>query len=263
MMSSLQRGKSKMSERFEPFAKAREITKPVLPKRFYDKVTVEHGANGYEVRLDGRAIKTPGGKIVAVPTKALAELLANEWSGQGEHIDAATMPLTKLCNSAIEMVTANPEAIISELAGFASHDLVCYRADHPEALSAQQAKAWDEVVDLMQAKLGPRFSVTCGVLSVDQPQALVPALEARLSRLDAFKLTALHAMATLVTSVSLALLVLEGDLAPEDAWKRGHVDEDWNIAQWGEDHEAAMRRQSRWREFEACAKLIKAVDNSA
>ena len=252
-----------MAERFEPFAKAREIARPVLPRRFYEKVTVEAGAHGHEVRLDGRPIKTPGGRLVALPTPELAHHVAGEWSVQGEHVDAATMPLTKLCNSALEMVTADPEAIVREVAGFASHDLICYRAHYPEALAARQAKAWDGVVNAMQAKLGCRMNITAGVISIAQPDGLVPALENRIRGLDAFRLTALHAMATLVTSVSLAILVLEGDIEADDAWQRAHVDEDWNIAQWGEDHEAAMLRQSRWREFEACAKLIRSVENSA
>jgi chaperone required for assembly of F1-ATPase len=59
-------------------------------------------------------------------------------------------------------------------------------------------------------------------------------------------------MATSLTgSALLALAVAEGFLLPDDAWHAAHVDEDWNIAQWGEDSDAAARRADRFRDFSA------------
>jgi chaperone required for assembly of F1-ATPase len=37
------------------------------------------------------------------------------------------------------------------------------------------------------------------------------------------------------------------------------VDEDWNIAQWGEDAEAARRRAARRAEFDAAARVLELV----
>jgi chaperone required for assembly of F1-ATPase len=52
------------------------------------------------------------------------------------------------------------------------------------------------------------------------------------------------------------LAVARAQLSPEAAWNAAHVDEDWQISQWGEDEEAKLRRQSRKRDFDAAAKLL-------
>src|SRR5688572_706994 len=72
-----------------------------LPKRFYKAVSVAPRENLFEVHLDGRAIRTPAKQPLAVATEPLARAIADEWEAQGERIDPATMPLTKLVNTAI------------------------------------------------------------------------------------------------------------------------------------------------------------------
>ena len=63
-------------------------------------------------------------------------------------------------------------------------------------------------------------------------------------------------MTTLTGSALLALAVALRRLTPDQAWTAAHVDEDWQISQWGEDREAAERRETRWREFAAAAALL-------
>jgi chaperone required for assembly of F1-ATPase len=63
-------------------------------------------------------------------------------------------------------------------------------------------------------------------------------------------------MTGLTGSALLALAVALGRMTPEEAWKAAHVDEDWQIAQWGEDAEAAARRAARRRDFDAAARAL-------
>ena len=42
-----------------------------------------------------------------------------------------------------------------------------------------------------------------------------------------------------------ALAIEHGEITAEEGWSIAHLDEDWNIEQWGEDFEAAARRASR------------------
>ena len=42
-------------------------------KRFYKDVTVEATEGGWRVLLDGRAIKTAGGRPQVIPSRSLAE----------------------------------------------------------------------------------------------------------------------------------------------------------------------------------------------
>src|SRR5271154_4661863 len=70
---------------------------------------------------------------------------------------------------------------------------------------------------------------------------------------DPVALAALSAMTTLSGSALLALAVTRGRLSPEEAWRAAHVDEDFEIERWGVDADARVRREARWREFEAAA----------
>jgi chaperone required for assembly of F1-ATPase len=45
-------------------------------------------------------------------------------------------------------------------------------------------------------------------------------------------------------------------LAVEAAWQAAHVDEDWNMAQWGSDEMALERRAFRFAEFQAAATVL-------
>ena len=57
-------------------------------------------------------------------------------------------------------------------------------------------------------------------------------------------------------SLLLALATALGRLSPEEAWEAAHVDEDWQISQWGEDEEARERRENRRRDFAAAARMV-------
>jgi chaperone required for assembly of F1-ATPase len=93
-------------------------------------------------------------------------------------------------------------------------------------------------------------------MHVAQPEASLAAVRAEIEPLDAFRLAALHVMTTLTGSALLSLAIARGQLSPAAAWNAAHVDEDWQISQWGEDEDASMRRRSRQRDFDAAAKLL-------
>jgi chaperone required for assembly of F1-ATPase len=230
-----------------------------LPKRFYKTVAVEDRAAGLALLLDGKPVRTPGKALLILPTRALADALAEEWRAQGERIDPATMPLTKLANSAIDGVTRREQAVIDDIMAYAGSDLLCYRADTPLGLIEAQGKHWDPILAWAKSALGAPLALAEGVVHVAQPQASLEALKDKLQGRDPFSLTALHVMTALSGSALLALAVAEGRLTAEEAWQAAHVDEDWQIGQWGEDAEAASRHAARWRDFAAAARLMSLV----
>jgi chaperone required for assembly of F1-ATPase len=230
--------------------------KPSLPKRFYTDVTVGDEAGKAAILLDGRRVRTPGKSPLAVPSAALAEAIADEWRAQGDRIDPQTMPLTRLVNSAIDGVVGQEAAVVDDIVAHAGSDLLCYRASGPEGLLCLQAEAWDPVLSWAAGALGAPLSLAEGVMHVPQPETSLAALRAEIEPLDALKLAALHVMTTLTGSALLPLAVARGELSPEAAWEAAHVDEDWQISQWGEDAEAKQRRQNRKTDFDAAAKLL-------
>lgn len=222
-------------------------------RRFYKTATVTDD-NG--VALDGRVVKTPMKAPLRLPNRALAEAVAAEWEGQGEKILPSTMYFTKLANTAIDRVGAHRAEILAELLDYAGSDLVCYRADRPDALVARQAAAWDPVVDWARTTLDAPVQVTTGVIHMPQPEAALKAIAAALADLDDFQVAAFHGVMTIGGSALVALMVARGVMNAEAAWETCHVDEDYQIAIWGEDEEAAERRALRHTEFMACCRML-------
>jgi chaperone required for assembly of F1-ATPase len=230
------------------------------PKRFYRTASVAGDAPPFQVLLDGKPVRTPARRPLALPARALAEAVAAEWQVQGEHIDPVSMPLTRLVNSAIDGVAGREEQVRADIAKYAGGDLLCYRAGQPRELARRQAEAWDPVLAWAREALGARLVAAEGIVPVEQPEAARAAIAAALARLDAFALAAHHVMTTLTGSALLALAHGAGRLSAEEAWAAAHVDEDWQIAQWGEDAEAKARRDRRWAEMQAASRLLELLE---
>ena len=228
-----------------------------LPKRFYKVVSVGGGDGEYTaILLDGRPVRTPAKRPLAVPTRALADAIAAEWAAQGERINPNTMPLSKLAITAIDGVTLHAAAVAAEIVQFAGSDLLCYRAEAPEELIALQAAAWDPFLDWARTELGAVFRLAKGIVPVVQPKVALEKVAAAVAQFDAMALTALHVMTTLLGSAVLALAHAKGKISADEAWAAAHVDEDFQISKWGVDFEAAERRAARLREFQAASRFL-------
>jgi chaperone required for assembly of F1-ATPase len=223
-----------------------------LPKRFYERIAVEPAADGFAVVLDGRPIRTPARAQLVVPREPVAEAIAAEWRGQGERIDPARMPATRLANSALDGVAARTGAVIDEVVSFAGSDLLFYRAEAPEQLVTRQAALWDPILAEAEQALAVRFVLAEGVMPVEQ-SAPALAVVRRAVPVEPFALAGVNLLTTLTGSALIALAVRRGALPLDAAWAAAHVDEDWNISLWGEDAEAAARRARRYRDAEAAA----------
>lgn len=247
----------------DPVRRTQEQMKQALPRRFYSDAVAVETADGFIIQLDGKPVRTPGKALLAVPTRKAAELVAAEFLAQEEVINPVSMPVLRIINSAIDGVAADLQAVVEDVIRFSASDLICYRAEAPEALVVRQALAWNPVLDWARSALDAQFFLAEGIMHVKQPQKSLDAVGSWLQqRQDPFRLASIHVMTTLSGSALLALAVDAGALAAEQAWLAAHVDEDWNIEQWGEDDEANARRQARHREFNAAVTLGLALQGS-
>ena len=236
----------------DPVAAVQRQTRRELPKRFYETPEIVEQDGLFHLRLDGRPALSPGRNVLAVTDRALAEAMCSEWQAQGEHIDPAAMPVTRLVNTVLDGVIGNEPAICADILGYAGSDLLCYRAGEPRGLVDRQRALWDPVVAWVEGLLDIRLKLGEGVVHVEQPREVRIAMKLKLAvYTDPFALAGLSLATSLTGSVLLALAAAEGYLSPSDAWRAAHVDEDWNIAQWGEDAEAVARRADRHRDFMA------------
>jgi chaperone required for assembly of F1-ATPase len=238
-------------QRFERLSRDR-IHRP-LPKRFYKSVAVT-GQLG--IALDGRNVKTPLKAALVLPNRALAEAVAAEWEAQIEVINPHAMPMTKLANTAIDRAATEKSKITAEILEFAGSDMVCYRAENPEGLVLLQTAHWDPIIAWARSELKTSFATVSSITHKRQSDEALQALETHIATLDQFSLVAIHNLTTLTGSALLATMVAAGKISADAAWLSANVDEDWQIATWGKDAEAMIRREERLREFLACAKFL-------
>ena len=242
----------------DPGEPLRRSVRRELPKRFYKSVTITQTREGFGIQLDGRSVKTPAGKALAAPSRAIAEAIAAEWQAQGEVIDPAKMPITRLANSVIDGVALRTDEIIADIAKFFGSDLLFYRANGPEALVRRQAAQWDPVLAWATECFGAHFILSEGVMPVVQPESAVRAASQAIPT-DPWAVGALHVITALTGSALLALALAHGFHNADEVWTAAHLEEDWNSEQWGTDELALERRAARRAEFDAAALVVREI----
>lgn len=245
--------------RLDPVSTARAALKRPLPKRFYREVSGEAGPEGHALMLDGKPARTKLRHPLVAPNAAAAALLVAEWAAQGDHIDPATMPVTRILHAAIDHVGAAREEVIADVLKYAGSDLVCYRVGEPEKLAALQAAHWDPVLAHVRARYDAGFMLSEGIVFVEQPARSIERLRPAVARHGDAALAALHVLTTISGSALIALAIADGALTAEAGFDAGEVDADFELSVWGGDEEATARRALRRADFLAAAGLLAAL----
>ncbi len=230
-------------------------------KRFYKDVSVDVINGMFAVLLDGKQVKTPEKSACLMPTRSLAEAVAQEWEAQEEEINPADMPLTKLINTSIDRIDKRREEVINELVNYAGSDQLCYRAEHPEELIALQNKVWNPLLQWMKDENDVTLQLASGIIFKDQDPLEIEKIRSIITGIASVELMALHSMITVTGSVTIGYALFRGHISKEQAWEAGHLDENFQVSQWGADEEAEQRRRDLQQELENAhlfLKLIKA-----
>jgi len=228
-------------------------------KRFYAAVDARAVEDGFAITLDGRIVKTPDGARLVVPTRDLAMAIAGEWAAQEKTVRPDTMPLARLAVAAIDLVRPDRQAVVDRLLAYVGTDLVCYRAESPADLAARQEAAWRPLLEWTNAACGASFIVTKGIMPIAQPPATRRALQAAIEPFDDMEVAALASAAAATGSLVIALALAAGCVDAEEAFAAAMVDELFQAERWGEDAEAAVRRQALHREIQAAARFFDLV----
>lgn len=226
-------------------------------KRVYKVVSVAEAGRdagertgAWEVRLDGRPLRTPGRAPLALRSRALADAVAAEWDAQVEEIRPDTMPMTQLASTAIDRVAPQRDAIVDGVAKYAETDLLCYRAEsHQPELLARQRRVWQPLLDWAALRYDATLAVSSGVMPRPQPPGACRALKAAVEALDDMTLSGLQSAVAASGSLVLGLALLENRVTAEEAFEASQLDETFQIEQWGEDAEAAARRAALRRDL--------------
>lgn len=224
-------------------------------KRFYRKTGVIARDGGWQVTLDDRVVKTVSGRAQLVPTRALAEALAEEWAGQGEQIDPAGFVLRDLADYALDVVAPDRAAALAALLRYGESDTLCYRADLEDALHARQLAEWEPLLAAAEARWDVHFIRVAGIVHQPQPAPTLARLHAVLAAQSDFALAALATTANLAASLVIGLAALAPGADVAALWRAASLEEEWQAGLWGRDFEAETRRAQRGKIFAAAARF--------
>jgi len=212
-------------------------------KRFFREARAAEAGRVFRIELDGRPVRTPAKHALEVPCAALAGAIASEWQSQGDEIDPKSMPLTQLANSAVDRVRPARETVIAEVAGYGGTDLLCYRVENPADLRERQDRAWQPLLDRFAAEMEINLSITRSLTPVEQPQESLRRLFAAVAACDDFRLAGLLSATATTGSVVLGFGLAKAWIDADEAWELAFLDELYQESIWGEDREAAERRE--------------------
>ncbi len=216
------------------------------PKRFYKDAGIAADGNVWRVTLDGRALKTPNGNALILPTDALANVIADEWRAQVERIDILSMFNTRLAHVAIDRAGRAPAEMAAEAARYAETDLVSHLAEAPASLRDRQQAGWGPLRNWAAEEMGVRLKPVEGIIAQPQPEESLEAMKRHAMAIDAYRLAGLVHGVALLGSAVLGLAVERRRISAAEAFELSRIDEQFQIERWGEDEEA-MRRTERHR----------------
>ena len=224
-------------------------------KRFWTEAAVIEADGHFGVALDGRPVKTQGGRALRVPSRALAAALAAEWAAQGAEVDPAGFAFRDLADLAIDVIAAHRADTVATLLRYAETDTLCYRAEPDEPLHARQLELWEPLLSAAEARFEVAFVRTSGVVHQPQPAETLARLEQELAAQNDLALAALTALTTLPASLVIGLAALQGTVDPSELWRAAELEEDWQAEQWGQDDEALARHARRLASFTAAVEF--------
>jgi chaperone required for assembly of F1-ATPase len=193
------------------------------------------------------------------PTRALAQMLADEWAAQGQEVDPSAFASRDMADYAIDVVARDRAAAVAKVLRYGETDTLCYRADPDEPLHRRQWSEWEPIVSTFEAREGVRLERVSGIVHKPQPPATLAKLEARLASLDPFSLAALEVLTSLSASLTVGLTALEADADIEALWAAAELEETWQVELWGSDYLAQERRERRKADFLRAAAFAKAA----
>jgi chaperone required for assembly of F1-ATPase len=221
-------------------------------KRFWDTVTLTRsdatqGSEDHGIMLDGKPINLPNGGALRVGPAALAAAIAEEWrlagGAKGGEMSFADTPLTRIAATARERIAPDPTTTADAIARYGETDLLCYRAETPRALADRQAQSWQPWLDWAALTFDAPLRITNGVVPVKQHRDSVNALRRAVGSYDPNMLAGLGIAVPVLGSLVLGLALAEARLDATQAYELSALDELFQAEQWGEDDEAAKRRE--------------------
>ncbi|GMR49719.1 hypothetical protein PMAYCL1PPCAC_19914, partial [Pristionchus mayeri] len=231
----------RMSSLFSRFSRRLASSASALVKRerFYKEVNVvtetTAGVPQYKIALDGRVVKTMGGKPLQMGSEPLAMAIAEEWASQEKHIEQGHMRLSGLAMTAIDNpLHMTKESITATIMEYLATDTVLFFAPENEALMEAQKSFWVPLIDAtnqeMNTKLQPALDFVAEPVSPEDRRKF----ESWLMSYNFWALTGLQYAVQSSKSVLVPHGMIKHRLGAREAVELALLEQRVQAKQWGE-----------------------------
>lgn len=204
------------------------------------------------IMRNGRHLMTPAGHPYQMQSLQMAEDINAEWKAQGDKIVPATMPLTQLYATAIDIVAKDRAKTINALLAYIGTELLCQWAEHPENLIQKQRDVWQPYIDWCNARYDINFVVGHGIMPVSQNDEVTQRLGHVIESCDNLALAGLSTAVDTSGSLILGLALSEGFKTACEIFEAAELDFAHQAQTWGDDPVTRARQESVRKELEAC-----------
>ena len=211
-------------------------------------LTEEH-PHGIALVRDGEVLTTPKQNEVVLPHQTLAEAVADDFGAQ------SAGNIKKLTYTVLDQVEEARDIIVESMLTYLHTDTICYMSEDPE-LQQYERKHWQPIIDWVEERFVCRLEIFEGVMPGDQSEETAEAISAHIESYNNWQLTALMDLGTHLSSLLLALAVMEGRLDVEQAFECAYADELYQNEKWGADEEAEARREKIRAELKETARFL-------
>ncbi|CAB4386330.1 unnamed protein product [Rhizophagus irregularis] len=219
------------------FSSNKQKEEPTALKRFWKQVSIQLNPDTqtYEILLDKRPLKTPGGSKLTVPysKKHLALLIAGEWESQNHVLRQHSLPLTSLISISIDKDNMKHD-VINRLLRYFDNDTICYHEPYPDSLVELQKKYWLPILDWVQNTYNVEIKTTDKISGLKQPENTKEKLKNIIENFDSLKLSGFERATMISKSFLIGLALVEKKLSVEEASKASSIEMNSQTIRWGE-----------------------------
>ncbi|KAG5728292.1 hypothetical protein E4T56_gene19200 [Termitomyces sp. T112] len=207
-------------------------------KRFWNDVGLEKRDSVYVVTLDKRPLKTPSGKVLALPENKsmMASLIAAEWDHQETLLKPHALPATSVTARAIDGLAEQEtrSAVQEALLKYLDTDTICFYQDYPPQLERLQAEHWDPLLEWARKTYDVEINKAESILFCAQPEATKEKFRQVIAKFDQWQLAALERATYTTKSFIIGLALVTKHLTVEQAALAATVEVCSQIERWGE-----------------------------
>ncbi|KAF9050683.1 ATP12-domain-containing protein, partial [Hymenopellis radicata] len=200
-------------------------------KRFWKTVGIESRDGNLAVTLDKRALKTPEGHTLLLPShkRLLATLVAAEWEHQETVIKHHALPVTSIVCRAIDAFddTQTREEVCQALLEYLDTDTICFHEDYPDQLVALQTKHWDPILKWAKETFNVEIKLFDSILSNSHPNETKQKMLDVLRQMNKWELAAME-------RATYTLALVKEFITVEEASNASRVEVSSQIERWGE-----------------------------